>query len=376
MQRTKFKRQVYSVVLASATMVALALWVFSVANLKAYMPPLNPPDAPKNVQGIGGDKEATITWNPPDSNDGSPIKSYLVTIVTAVDQSEEVKSEKVNVDDFKGTIQLSRTIGGLENGKEYKARVKAINKDGDEGLDGESDPFTVGPPELPAVPQDVKVEVGDGEATVSWNALPQNEGSPITRYSVTLPFRIPNVLDVSKTDSSQARLNLKIDNLENGKSYTATVTGHNQYGAGEPSESTPEFKIGLQEAPENVRAEASNGSVTVSWDAPDANSGNPITGYDIERTSEDGSKEVTNINTQDSQGPISDDTISLPNGISYAFAVRVVTDFGTSEYSPPTHPVTVGAPGAPTNVETEPGDGTVVVRWKAPDCPRPPRIPH
>ena len=86
------------------------------------------PGAPTNVVGQAGDGEATLFWDPPSSNGGSPVTSYVVTPYAGA-----AAQAPTTVDDVTST-----RIVGLTNGTSYTFTVTAVNE------------FGAGPPSLPS----------------------------------------------------------------------------------------------------------------------------------------------------------------------------------------------------------------------------------
>jgi subtilisin family serine protease len=75
------------------------------------------PGAPQSVSAAGSDQAATVSWQPPASDGGSPINGYLVSKSPPSDDSA------VRVD----ANARSLVIDGLTNGQPYTFTVKAVN---------------------------------------------------------------------------------------------------------------------------------------------------------------------------------------------------------------------------------------------------------
>jgi hypothetical protein len=111
------------------TMVVLAIilissqcWAFGSGGGGGGIPPTSVPsdylmpDPPRNVTAAAGDSMATVSFEPPKSDGGSPVTVYTVTSHPG---GISVKSTKSPV-----------TIKGLTNGKEYTFTVTASNSVG------------------------------------------------------------------------------------------------------------------------------------------------------------------------------------------------------------------------------------------------------
>jgi len=131
-----------------------------------------------------------------------------------------------------GTASISTTgktspmmIEGL-SGIIYTVTVTAVNKSGN-GLESEqSDPVTPFAPTKPAAPTNPVAVAGDGQATVT--VTPGLDGgNPITLYTATADHG--NFTGTSTTPT------IVVSGLNNGDSYTFTVTATNGIGTSDPS---------------------------------------------------------------------------------------------------------------------------------------------
>jgi hypothetical protein len=116
-------------------------------------------------------------------------------------------------------------------------------------------------------------------------------------------------------------------------------------------------------APTGVVAVAADGEATVSWTAPAADGGSPITGYRV-TVSPGGAMVVV-------AAPAAETVVGgLTNGTSYTFTVAAQNSKGYGSESAPSDPVTPQAgvivPGAPTGVFAVAGDGEATVTWTPP----------
>lgn len=121
---------------------------------------------------------------------------------------------------------------------------------------------------------------------------------------------------------------------------------------GAPAASAPQ-------PPTRVLTVAHDGQVTVSWDAPTADGGSPITGYGA--TAAPGGAVCLATETTCT-------VTGLANGTRYTFAVTAWNAAGTSVPSVPSAPVApFGLPGTPTGIAGAAGDEMALVPWNAPE---------
>ena len=125
-------------------------------NIKVQDVPAPPENLTANEITAEG---ANLNWLPPKDDGGSPILSYVVEQCDGKGKENwkkvgEVTGEPAPVTNFKVT--------GLENKKEYKFRIKALN------AVGSSEPLTMGKPMLAKNPYDEPGEPGKPEV-VDWD---------------------------------------------------------------------------------------------------------------------------------------------------------------------------------------------------------------
>jgi hypothetical protein len=150
-----------------------------------------------------------------------------------------------------------------------------------------------------------------------------------------------------------------------GGSYLCTgVVGYDgPTGLGTPFGTSP-LTYTVPGAPRSVTGTPGNGAVAVSWLAPDANGGAPITGY---RAVEPGGASCTWTS-----GPLECTVSGLTNGAAYTFTVTASNAAGPGPASdPPTPPTVPDAllPGTPTSVVAKPAPptyGALSVTWVGP----------
>jgi hypothetical protein len=295
-------------------------------------------DPPTDIAGVLGDKNITVSWNPPVNNGGFPITSYTVT------------SSPGN---FKVTTDGSTTavVSGLTIGTAYTFTVTATNVIGKSNPSSPSAAVTYvtvsdPPTNIRAIPTGTNIGI-------LWNAPINNGGSPITGYTVT---SVPDGLTATSTGSTTAT----ITGLRNRILYRFTVIATNSVGNSVDSEySNSTQMITAPDPPTNVIAVGSNRSAVVTWTAPEYTGGLTITKYKV--TSNLGNK-VFAI------GATTATFSGLTNGTPYTFTVTATTkDPYTSIDSSPSNTVIPDTnPDPPTGVTAVAGDQTATVSWIAP----------
>jgi hypothetical protein len=122
--------------------------------------------------------------------------------------------------------------------------------------------------------------------------------------------------------------------------------------------------IGLP-SPTNLAAAFGDGSVDLTWTAPDAPVDAPISDYVVQyRTDVVGSSWQT---FNDGVGTAAATTVTgLTNGTAYRFRVAAVNNFGTGKYSTEVTETPRAVPAAPTNLSGTAGNAQVALSWTVP----------
>ena len=301
------------------------------------------PGPPVAVTATAAIQSADVSWTTPASDGDSAILSYTVTATPG--------GSTVTVPASQTTAHVGDLIGTVS----YTFTVHATNILGSSIESAPSQPITV-PASFPDRPTGVAATAGVGEAVVSW-AAPNDEGSPITAYTVTANTNGPSVT-VAGDQTSTTFPGL----IGGGDTYSFTVTATNALGSGLPSaaSNTVTIATGVPDEPLSVSATAGDGEVSLIWSAPANDGGSPITGYTI-------ANGATTTTVPGDQHAL---TISgLPDGDEFQLSIYATNTVGNGPAQlsnvVTTEPTTV--PGAPTGVVATAGDGSATVRW-VPSC--------
>ncbi len=119
---------------------------------------------------------------------------------------------------------------------------------------------------------------------------------------------------------------------------------------------------GVPGAPQDLDTAPSDGMVILSWQAPSSQGDSEITGYNISRSTTQGSLgsiiSLGNVLTY-SDSP-------LTNGITYYYRVCALNIQGEGEWSDEVSATPATFPGAPTLISVTPGNGQLTLSWSAP----------
>uniref|UniRef100_A0A5K3EN24 non-specific serine/threonine protein kinase n=1 Tax=Mesocestoides corti TaxID=53468 RepID=A0A5K3EN24_MESCO len=221
----------------------------------------------------------TLKWKPPKDNGGSPITNYVV-------EKQDLKTgEWSPVSNYVRGTELE--VSGLDEGKRYNFRVKAVNENGaSEPLESNSPITAENPVVPPGSPSSLEVaDVDAEEVTLSWVKPRKDGGSKITGYTVEYkPASSDDWIKAPSTKDTMATVN----GLRKGEKYVFRVSARNAAGVGEPCSSTRPVvckpKYDAPDAPGQPRIEdVDKNQVTLSWSTPVRDGGSKLTGYIVEK---------------------------------------------------------------------------------------------
>ena len=189
-------------------------------------------------------------------------------------------------------------------------------------------------PGVPAAP--VMSSASATSVTVTWTA-PTNAGPPIGDYDYRHRVTLLQGLWTEVTTTTITALSATIGELAEDTEYDVQVratndegtSGWSDSGMGTPTRATEAGAIA--NAPENLQATAGDAEVTLTWDAPNNESGADITGYAY-RYKESGGDFTAYTDIPES-GPGEANARSytvteLTNGVEYVFQVRALNEHG------------------------------------------------
>ena len=174
--------------------------------------------------------------------------------------------------------------------------------------------------------------------------------------------------------ASGAASPITVTGLNNGDTYSFTVTATNVSGTGPASGATTGVPSTVPSAPTNVTAtvggSVGSGDAQVSWTAPASNGGAGISKYTA--TSSTGSKTCTSTSTLPATPATTCLVTGLTNGTNYTFTVTATNAGGTSAASvagPVGGVVPSAVPATPTapTVSVAGLNGQATITWTAPN---------
>ncbi len=327
------------------------------SNTSSVVMPVTVPSVPFNVVGVGGDKQALVTWSTPASNGGLPIIDYLVEVRAVTDATWATFADGTST-------ATSATVTGLTNGVSYLFRITAKSSFGSSAASAESAPVLVlGLPGIASAP--VATAGVSGDVLLRWIAPTETGGVALTDYVIEYRRTTDTVWNSHPHTASPAA-GIVINGLSTGSTYVFRVAAVNPLGAGPASAiSNAVTVIAPPTQPTNVVAKAGDKIASLSWTAPLTSNGSPITDYVIEfRKATEATWTVYADGVSAATTAI---VANLGNGTGYAFRVTAKNGAGLSTPSAESTIVTpIGPPAAPTGLTGLPSRGTVTLNWTAP----------
>lgn len=175
---------------------------------------------------------AEISWKPPADNGGSELKNYVIEKMD-VETGRWVPAGEVGPNDTKAKVT------GLQKGKRYKFRVKAVNKEGSsEPLELEQEVVAKNPYDEPGKPGNLSIDDYDNMSVdLKWDKPDSDGGRPILHYVVEMKDKLHNeYTEVMKSDGPVTTA--KVTGLKQNTTVQFRVRAVNKAGQSQPSNET------------------------------------------------------------------------------------------------------------------------------------------
>ncbi len=188
-------------------------------------------------------------------------------------------------------------------------------------------PEPVAEPTVPGTMAAPTLEAGNEQLIATWTA-PNNGGSPITAYD--LQYRTGEEEWTEISEGIGTNTSYPITGLTKAAEYDVQVRAVNEIGAGDWSESAAETPPAtVPDAPVAPTLYAGTGRLVALWTAPEDDGGSPVTGYELQYRTGNGS--WTEIAPAPGKHDHSID--GLTNDADYEVRVRAVNEIGNGDWS-------------------------------------------
>ncbi|HWS46375.1 MAG TPA: fibronectin type III domain-containing protein [Acidimicrobiia bacterium] len=305
------------------------------------------PDRPAKPVATPSGTSISLALDAPAGN-GSPITQYDATC----------DSIDGGVEGTASSDSLPIVVDGLSQGKTYACHLTATNTAGTSPASPDSDSTLVDAvaPDAPGRPG---VLPGDGDITVSFSPPGYDGGRAISQYTADCTSSDGGT-ESSATDTGSP---IDVSGLDNGHTYTCTVTAANDAGASPASDPSPAVVAGTPTVAGGASVIPANQGAYVTYGDSISDSGDPITSYTAHCVSSDGGDPAS---ATSATRPVQ--VTGLTNGSTYTCTLLATNSRGdgppsdaSDAFSPATIP---GTPDAPT---LTPGDQRITVAFVPPD---------
>ena len=300
------------------------------------------PTAATALQLVWIDSSLMVTW----TYAGPTATDYNITYTGSGKKPVTVRTgSSAEVFEIK---KLSKNLG-------YTVQVQAVNGAGS-GPKAKETILRAAPAQVTDILVSPTSATGDA-VTLSW----KYKGPSLTRTQVQIRGAgfARNLDTISLSSSTRST---EITGLSDGGTYTFAVYTQNLEGK-TSKVSTAYNVVKPLGAPTNLSAKSGTGSVVLKWLQPSADVANPITGYRIDTSADNGVSWSPDIKT----GPETTFTVfNLTNAKSYTFRVAAITATGPGLTSEVVAAVAGLAPTQPESVKVASGVKEATVSWSEP----------
>ncbi|MBM3955166.1 MAG: hypothetical protein FJ309_11210 [Planctomycetes bacterium] len=309
---------------------------------------------PTAVAGTAGDRRVDLAWSAPPAVPGLPVTGYRIQSSTDDGATWSDLPDTASAD-------TALEITGLTNGTPYRFRIAARDA---AGTGPWSDPSAAVTPVAPPAPASALLATGGNRsATLQWQAPADSGGTPVTDY--VIQYRRLSAVEWSTfADGVSTATQATVTGLVGGANYAFRVIARNAVGDAAPSGQRTATVLGPPAAATGLRAVGGNGKADLTWNAPAAANGSPVTDYVVQYRR--ASAAVWSM-FADGVAPRTQATVTgLVPGANYVFRIVARSAFGDATPSGTAVATTAASPGPPTWLSLFAGSGSATLTWMMP----------
>ena len=284
-----------------------------------------PPSVPQNLQANTSNSQVILSWSAPSSNGGSPITNYKIFKSTS-SGTETLFATTENMTLYNDT--------SVTNGQTYFYTVTAVNSVGESPQSNETSVTPTSSATVPQPPTSLTATVASSsQINLSWASPVNNGGSALTGYQIERSTDSGSTWSTLVANTGNTSIKYSDTGLHPSTIYTYRVSSINSVGTSSPSNTataTTSSNTTIPSSPTGLVATAiSSSQINLSWTAPSNNGGAAITGYDIERSTDNGNTWSNLIPNTSSTATTYNDT-GLSSSTTYTYRVSAINSVGTS----------------------------------------------
>lgn len=309
--------------------------------------PLGIPSSPMELDLDISDEKASLEWKSPSDMGGADTVTYSVYMGESDSDLEPVAE---------GLEDTLFRISKLKNGVEYQFAVTASNDIYESLPSSIVKGIPIGPP---GVPTGLKVEMGNGRASLTWDSPDHMGGDIFVGYKV---FKGPAEDDMSEETEVTAPF-FSFTDLVNGKDYVFGVKAYNSYGTGPMSDLVSGTPITTPGVPTILFHENRNGSIYITWSRPDDDGGSDHLSYNIHVRSDEGSLYTFAENVNSTSFTLT----GLDLGIKQWIGITAIGVGGEGFISDMIDVIPAGIPVVPFEILVEEMKSAINISWVVPE---------
>jgi len=308
------------------------------------------PGVPTGLTATPGENTVTLNWTAPTDDGGAAITGYNIYRSETI-----VKPTSAIVNGGVSPYEDS----SIESGKRYYYWVTAVNSKGESAASNRAMAALV---EVPSPPTNLVATGGNGFISLTWNVPDDDGGGDITSYNV-YRNNSAGILALLGT----ANDNSYTDNdVTTGVTYTYAIGAVNSAGEGAQSvtaSTSPLIIKSTPSVPQNLKGEVQNGTVSLTWAAPNSDGGAPITQYWVYRGVIESNLQYIGSTTE-----LTYNDTETSKGNSYYYAITAINEVGEGARTATLNvfvPLS-SVPSVPLDLKAEIVNGNVLLSWSAP----------
>ena len=319
------------------------------------------PSSPRNVRALGRSSSSIeVSWQPPLDDGGAAVTGY------AVERSRSVNGPWTLRVTNTGSTETAWTDTGLTPVTVWYYRVTALNRAGASSPSGAASARTFpGPPDAPSGLR--ATAQGATRIELRWTAPSQTNGAAVLGYRIEQSRDGGRTWLALRSNTATTATTFTHTGLPPGTTRHYRVSAINGAGTGEPSNVASAMTAAVPGAVRNLSARAvGTNRISLTWTAPSANAGAPVTGYRIEVSETGGAWRVLVANTRSAATAYTH--MGLSPGTQRFYRVSAINEAGAGAVSNIASATTDATPpGVPTSLTARPqGTDRINLSWSPP----------